>query len=112
MDVLSLLAHHPEITALLARNDYEAVLIWQALAPAGWRVPQDVSLVGFDDASQIPDASGADTLTTVHSPLREIGMEGARLLLRQLLAGESMPHCTVLPTHLVVRRTTGPPRRE
>ncbi|HEY3418452.1 MAG TPA: LacI family DNA-binding transcriptional regulator [Armatimonadota bacterium] len=108
--LLLLLDAQPEITAILARNDHEASLIWQLLLQRGLRVPDDISLVGFDDASPITNEAGINILTTVHAPLREIGCEGARLLLQHLLHEEPIPPRTILPTDLVERGTTGPPR--
>ena len=92
------------LTAMLVQNDQAAMGCIAALLEAGLRVPDDVSVVGFDGT----EASECCTprLTTVEVPLREIGARGADLLLR-LLAGNSVsPEPVVLPVRLVVREST------
>ncbi|MHB9134379.1 MAG: LacI family DNA-binding transcriptional regulator [Armatimonadota bacterium] len=105
-----ILAEHPEITGFLAQNDLVARHIYTALQMKGLRVPTDYSLIGFDDTLAIPDAQGMNLLTTVHVPLAEIGTEGAQLILRRI-AGEAAPDThLMLPTQLIVRNSTAPPR--
>ena len=100
---------YPETTAILAPNDLAAVQYYEALAMNGIRVPEDLSLTGFDDTHVIPEGKGGNLLTTVHVPLEEIGQEAARLILRQL-AGEALPGAQiVLPTHLVPRGSVASP---
>ena len=74
-------------TAIIAQNDETAMGIIQALREAKIRVPQDVSVVGFDGMA-LPEYSPL-SLTTVAVPLAEIGAAATRLLLRQL-DGESV----------------------
>jgi LacI family transcriptional regulator len=104
------------MTALLARMDPEAVFVASdvvalgaigALRQAGRRVPADVSVVGFDD---IPLAAHLDPpLTTVRLPAFELGQTVGRALFERIAApGVSVR--TLLPTELVVRQSTGPPR--
>jgi len=81
----------------------------QAARVLGLRVPDDLSVVGFDD---LPLTRFTDPpLTTVHQPVRRKGEEAARLLLAALNApkGEAAPLHRVLETRLVVRRSTAPP---
>ncbi|GAB4567521.1 MAG: hypothetical protein Kow0047_19740 [Anaerolineae bacterium] len=77
-----------------------------ALRDMGLRVPEDVSLVGFDD---IPAASEMQPpLTTVHQPLAEMGAQGARMLL-SLVHGEPLSLQRVeLHTQLIVRDSCRP----
>ncbi len=92
------------LTALLAHNDQAAMGAIAALQEAGLRVPEDISVVGFDGT----EASECCTprLTTVEVPLREIAARGAELLL-DLLAGNSLaPEPVVLPVRLVAREST------
>lgn len=93
-------------TAIFAANDRMAVGALAAAADIGLRVPEDVSVIGFDDtvlASQIRPA-----LTTVAVPAYEMGATVMRLLLK-LLAGEECPPTSMLPTRLVIRQSSGPP---
>ncbi|MFF6843376.1 LacI family DNA-binding transcriptional regulator [Streptomyces tanashiensis] len=86
---------------VFAHNDLIAAGALRALREAGLRVPEDVSVVGFDD---LPMARHTEPpLTTVRQPMREMGRAAARLLLPGL-DGEPIPdEPVVLPTELVVR---------
>jgi LacI family transcriptional regulator, galactose operon repressor len=101
------LAAWPETTAILAGNDMLAIGVYEALADAGLRCPADVSVVGHNDMPLVDKL--APPLTTVAIPRAEIGVAAARLLLGRL-AGEPVPPRTLLPTRLVVRNSTAPPR--
>ena len=94
-------------TAIVAGNDQIAIATLKAAHGLGVRVPQQLSVVGFDD---IPDAALMQpALTTVRQPLLEIGSQAARLLLRTL-SGETVPiECLLIKPTLVVRSTTAPP---
>ena len=94
----------PDVDVVVCANDAVAVGAARALARAGVRVPQDVSLVGFDD---IPWAALMDPpLTTVRQPLAAIGAEAVRLL-RERLAHPDLPvQQAVLPVELVARGST------
>ncbi len=108
----ALLASRPEITAILALNDANAVRLRYLLQEHGRQVPQDLSLVGFDDVTPMLNAQGINTLTTIHMPLRALGQQGAECLLG-LIAGNASPsQPVVLPPMLIVRGSTAPPRAE
>jgi len=98
-------------TAIVCANDLSAFGCLKALREAGLRVPQDVSVVGFDD---VPGAERSEPpLTTVKQPLRDMGRSAFELLLRYL-DGKATPEPVVLtmPTELIVRASTAPnPRR-
>lgn len=102
------LALDPRPTALLATNNFIAVGAFEALRAAGLRVPDDVSLAGFDD---LPPALVIDPfLTVVSQPAYEMGRRGAELLLARLRGeGPAEPQHIVLPTELVARRSTAAP---
>jgi len=105
------LRKNPRITAIVSMNDLFALEIYTALQRDGVRVPQEMSLVGFDDVETIPHEETRDNiLTTVRMPQEEIGREAARMLIRQVEGDTTTPAATILPTTLVVRRTTAPPR--
>lgn len=103
----ALLAHRP--TAVFAANDLMALGAIKAAREAGMEVPQDVSVVGFDD---IPMAEMAHPpLTTVRQPAYEMGREAARLLVEFVRGTGGSPRDVVLPAELVIRRSTAPPQR-
>lgn len=95
-------------TAIYCGNDMLAFGALIECARQGIRVPQDLSIAGFDDldfASQIRPA-----LTTLHVPAREIGVRTAEYLLARV-AGEPAPPTIEIPVGLMVRDTTAPPRK-
>lgn len=98
-------------TAVLAITDMTAIGILLAAADAGVRVPEELSVVGFDD---IPAAGWtAPRLTTVHQPIREKGRIAARRLIDLTRQPDGhRPTIERLPTRLVVRGSTAPPRGE
>jgi LacI family transcriptional regulator len=103
-----LLKDHPEITAVIAPNDYAAVRTWSLIRKAGFRIPEDISVVSFDDTDPIVNSDGDNILTTVRLPLYQIGQEGARLMLRYINGEMGGVLNSVLPVELIVRSSTGP----
>lgn len=96
-------------TALLVQNDLFALGVLDAFKVAGIRVPEDVSLVGYDGTEL--GESAEPTLTSVGVPLEKIGSHAVEMLLR-MVHGEHMDAITLsLPTHLVPRNSTAPPRK-
>jgi DNA-binding LacI/PurR family transcriptional regulator len=95
-------------TAIFACNDGTAVGVYHAAAEAGVRIPEDLSVVGFDD---LPKAKWTiPPLTTIRQPLNEMGAAAARMIVA-LAAGEPLPQQRVeLATELVVRESTAPPQ--
>jgi DNA-binding LacI/PurR family transcriptional regulator len=92
-------------TAIFAASDTQALGVLEAARTVGLRVPDDLSVIGFDDI-EIASYVG---LTTVRQPLFESGRRGAELLLGAL-AGVAPPvRVETLPLELVVRGTTRPP---
>ncbi|HEX8627296.1 MAG TPA: LacI family DNA-binding transcriptional regulator [Catenuloplanes sp.] len=91
-----------DFTAIFGGNDQIASGARQALAEHGLRVPQDISLVGYDDLPPAADIG----LTTVHQPLGELGRRGVRLALRG--ATDSGAAHLMLGTHVVVRDSVRP----
>jgi LacI family repressor for deo operon, udp, cdd, tsx, nupC, and nupG len=102
----SLLSRPKPPTAVFAANDEMAVGAIRVIKAAGLRVPQDISVVGFDDQrlARIYDPA----LTTVHLPTFDLGYN-AMVKLRCILAGEAYEPDLVLNTTLVQRDTTAPP---
>jgi len=95
-------------TAIFAFNDNMAVAVLREARKRGLRVPEDVSVVGFDDSEPAKIVSPA--LTTVRQPLAEMGRMAVSLLLR-LLENQRVEGLNIeLQTRLVVRDSTAPPR--
>lgn len=92
-------------TGVVATSDTQALGVLEAARDAGVRVPEQLSVIGYDD---IEMAAYAD-LTTVRQPLNETGACGAELLLELLEGVEGPPVVEELPVELAVRRTTAPP---
>ncbi|MBI3745548.1 MAG: LacI family DNA-binding transcriptional regulator [Chloroflexi bacterium] len=105
---------HRAMAAILARGVPEAIFVASdvvalgaigALREAGLRVPEDVSVVGFDD---IPLAAYFDPpLTTIHLPATELGLAAGRALL-DLIGGRDVPRRSLLATEIVIRSSTAP----
>ena len=101
-----LLATHKPFTALFAFNDISAMGAIRALREAKLRVPEDVSVVGFDDIQSAAYQNPA--LTTVRQPLREMGRIAAETLLRRIRRSASDSHGgeTMVEPKLIIRETT------
>ncbi|MFD7709590.1 LacI family DNA-binding transcriptional regulator [Streptomyces sp. NPDC059785] len=96
-------------TAVFVCSDRMALGVYQALAERGLRVPQDISVVGFDD---LPEARWATpALTTVRQPLSEMAATALRLLVRMMAGDRPEGTRTELSTRLVERASTAPPAR-
>jgi len=100
--VHELLARNADLDAVFAASDLMAVGALRALRELGRRVPDDVSLVGFDDVAIARQTD--PPLTTVHQPVESMGREMVRLLLARI-AGAA-PTAVVVETHLVERAST------
>jgi LacI family transcriptional regulator len=98
-----LAAGPPDFTAVFCLNDLIAGGAHRALTEHGLRVPDDISMVGFDDLPPAPDLD----LTTVHLPHEEIGRTAVRLALEHEAHGGAPPQ-VILGTHLVVRGSVRP----
>lgn len=104
---LELIDSGHEFTAIVAQNDIDAAEVIQALWARGLRVPEDVSVVGFDD---IPLAQTlTPPLTTIRLPHAELGQEAVRLALERPAFG-SGPDRVMLGTHPVLRDSVAAPR--
>lgn len=104
----SLLSSDSPPTAIFAANDISAIAVLKLALSLGLSVPDDLSIVGFDD---VPEASRLPIpLTTVRQTMQHLGSEAVRLLLT-LMNGDPLESTHVqLPTSLVTRASTAPPR--
>src|SRR5215469_10924214 len=104
------LAARPEVTAVFCANDPMALGFLRAAAEAGRRVPQDISVVGFDDVPE--SAYFSPPLTTVRQDFSALGERALRLLMSQITAGgEAPPLPPVVPELIVRSSSAAPPRR-
>jgi LacI family transcriptional regulator len=124
IDLTAIPAHHPNyeagqraaaklaslpITATVAFDDLVAQGIMAGLADLGWRIPQDMSIVGFDD---VLASTTYPPLTTVAAHSADAGRQAVKLLAELLSRGKVQEERIVIPTELIVRATTDrPPRR-
>jgi len=103
-----LLAHQPRLTALFVANNLTTLGALQAIHERGLRIPDDISIVGFDD---MPWATLLHPpLTAVAQPTYELGRQAAELLLARLKDPRKPVAHVQLPTTLIVRGSTGAPR--
>jgi DNA-binding LacI/PurR family transcriptional regulator len=102
-----MLARMPEVTAVFAANDHLALGILRALSERGRRVPEEVSVVGFDD---VPEAAYfIPPLTTVRPDFDAVAKASLALLLEQIRSGQpTTGRQTIAPT-LVTRDSVAPP---
>ena len=101
------LLHRADLEAVFVASDVVAFGAIDAVRAAGMRIPDDISIVGFDD---IPLAAFlVPPLTTIHLPAYELG-HAVGIALLDRISHAPVPPRTLLPTKLVVRASTGPPR--
>jgi LacI family transcriptional regulator len=99
-----LLSRGESFTALFVHNDQMAIGAMRALRQIGRRVPNDVSVIGYDD---IPAAEFAvPPLTTVRQPMRELGAVATRLLIKAIEEGEQNDEEVFLQPELIIREST------
>jgi DNA-binding LacI/PurR family transcriptional regulator len=103
-----LLALPARPTAVFCYNDMTALGALRQIRASGLRVPDDISLIGFDDlyiAQYIEPA-----LTTIRQPMRQMGRMAMETLLH-LLAGSESAHSIKVPGELIIRESTAPPKK-
>jgi DNA-binding LacI/PurR family transcriptional regulator len=103
-----LLERRIEFTALFAFDDASAIGAIRAFLDQGLRIPEDVSVIGFDDIQNA--AFHNPRLTTVRQPLREMGRIAARVLLERVDGNHHRDTFVVVDPELIVRDSTGPAR--
>lgn len=94
-------------TAIFAASDTQALGVLEAARELGLRVPEDLSVIGYDDV-EFADYIG---LTTVSQRLHESGQVGLQLLLDLIAEPTREPVCEQMHSELVIRSTTAPPKR-
>jgi LacI family repressor for deo operon, udp, cdd, tsx, nupC, and nupG len=104
-----LLGRSERPTAIFCFNDEMAIGVYQTAHRMGVRIPDDLSVIGFDDIRYA--ACLVPPLTTVAQPMRQIGEGTVRLLMEILKDPSAAPKPVTLPHILTIRSSTAPPRR-
>jgi LacI family transcriptional regulator len=102
-----LLSRGGEFTSIVCYNDEAAFGAIRACKDHGLRVPEDVSVVGFDDIRSA--AFFNPSLTTIRQPLNQMGIEAARILLQRIRGQEAIPDTVSILPELVIRESTVAP---
>jgi LacI family transcriptional regulator len=102
----ALLALPDRPTAIFASNDIMAFGVMESVRDHGWRIPDDISIIGFDDIPQCLMAH--PPLSTVRQPLQEMGRTAVRMLFKAMDSPDQPPERVRLNTQLVMRGTCGP----
>ncbi len=107
--ILELIRGKTPVTAVFAANDVRGVELVRELTRVGIRVPEDISVIGFDN---IIGAAFLDVeLTTIHHPIREMALEAVKNL-ADLIQGKPYQDCrSIVPTYLVKRKTCAPVKK-
>ncbi|HET9223744.1 MAG TPA: substrate-binding domain-containing protein, partial [Roseiflexaceae bacterium] len=92
--------------AVFCANDWLAFGTMQAVQEAGWRIPEDVAVIGFDDTVQAQFVM--PPLTSVRQSPAELGRVAIELLLDQIERGMAPPQITTVPTSLIIRQSSMP----
>lgn len=102
-----LLHKNPDFTAMVCYNDISAIGAIRACMNHGIKVPDDVSVVGFDDIESA--AFHNPSLTTIRQPLKQMGTVSARILLQRIRGQATFPDIVPIHPELVIRESTCPP---
>jgi len=96
-------------TAVLFISDTTAIGAYDAVEEKGLHIPEDISVIGYDD---IPEAKHlSPSLTTIAQPKYELGMKAVSLLIKELKNGKKIPHQSIrLLPELIIRNSSAPPR--
>lgn len=108
--VQELLQKGRRFTAIVSFNDIAAIGAIRALRDANLKVPEDVSVIGFDDISVA--AYHTPRLTTIRQPLHDMGETAARILLQRMQGFKDYPEEFAVAPELIIRETTAPPNKK
>ncbi|HUN23737.1 MAG TPA: substrate-binding domain-containing protein [Anaerolineales bacterium] len=103
--VQQMLATHLPFTAIIASNDESALGAMTALQQAGFRIPQDIAIIGFDN--RLEGSVSNPGLTSLHVPLFNMGSRAVELLHQHLTHHLPLPDRLEVNAHLVVRQSCG-----
>lgn len=99
-----LMARNVPFDAVVAANDYMALATIEVLRSAGLRVPDDISVSGFDDVNAA--ACATPSLTSLRQPLWQLGSQAVKTLV-DVWEGTTVPSCTSTPLTLIIRESCG-----
>lgn len=102
----NILSQNAKVTAVVCLNDRMAIGAIQQIYQAGLHVPDDITVVGYDNIASSEIAT--PPLTTIDQQAVELGREATKMLIDVL--GDNCPEAKVLPTHLIVRESSAKPR--
>lgn len=105
-----LLHAHPQLTAIVASDDYLALGVLEFLKAQAIRVPEEISVTGFDDREV--GRIFATQITTMHQYQYEMGQQATDMLLKMIENPTEKPPSRMLKTRLIPRGTTGPCRKK
>jgi LacI family transcriptional regulator len=100
----TVLNKHKDITAFFVASDSMALVVIETLTEKGYRVPEDISVMGFDDIKEASQHRPA--LTTVRQSKYEMGSEAIHLLMKIIDEATYRPYPVVVPCELIIRETT------
>lgn len=100
-----IIASGENFTAVLASNDESALGAMQVLEKSGYRIPEDVAIIGFDN--RLEGAGHVPALTSIHVPLFEIGYQAVERMLQHIRGQEELAGMIKVDTRLVVRQSCG-----
>ncbi|HIY19105.1 MAG TPA: substrate-binding domain-containing protein, partial [Candidatus Blautia avistercoris] len=100
---VELLKKYPDVDGVVAANDMVAISLYKVLTKKGYRVPQDVQIIGFDNINL--SWLFTPELTTVAQPIKEMGKTAARIII-QNVEGKKVKKEHIFQVKLVERDTT------
>ncbi|MEA4888063.1 MAG: GntR family transcriptional regulator [Clostridiaceae bacterium] len=92
------------VTAMLIENDYEGITIYRLLKEMGVRIPEDLSMIGFDNSEML--VHNGIYMTTINQHFHQIGSKAADLIVAQMDDPDAAPQHIVLPVELIPGKTT------
>jgi LacI family transcriptional regulator len=104
--IMRFLRSHPQTRAFLCVNDICALFLWQIVEQAGLRVPDDISIIGFDDTDAKVTSDGGNLLSTVRVPLCDIGRMAGRYLIAEIAKTPLVTEDLSLATEFIDRAST------
>ena len=104
---ISLLQQPNRPTAIFTGNDLQAMGVYEAARQLNLRIPEDLSIVGFDDVQTAAFLGPA--LTTVKQPLQDMARTAVRMLVEAMKEGDVLQPHVIMPTSLIVRGSTSEP---
>lgn len=102
-DEIVRLAHRQRISAVICYNDFYAVQCMHILQESGYRIPEDISIIGFDDSTL--STSAVPQLTTISHPKDHMGSDAARTLLQRIQGSLTNNSRTIYRPELVIRQS-------